>query len=176
MAIVEMLTPKILGSRTRGYPLKPVRSAQSGPVFHFMIAKLPGAPPRSPTPNVAEAREVITIVPRWNVAGRIEIGSADRGDMSIFGVTFEQFFTKREKAWIGQTIILQDDRAFRLIEDPIESLRHVSPQTNIFVGVSAKDLTRPIHSFDDRPRGGTFRGIGFDVRPRLRLSRTVMGL
>ena len=44
---------------------------------------------------------------------RIEIRATDHPNMSIFRVTFEQFFTEREEAGIGQAIVFQNDRSSR---------------------------------------------------------------
>jgi hypothetical protein len=47
--------------------------------------------------------------------------------MSIFRVTFEQFFTEPEEAGIGQAIVFENDRAFGLTENPIQPGGNIAP-------------------------------------------------
>ena len=80
---------------------------------------------------------------------RIEIRATDHPNMSIFRVTFEQVFAKREERRIGQAIVLEDNDARRLIKNPIEPFGNVTSQTDVGFGKSPEDFAWPINTFDN---------------------------
>src|ERR1700730_1309311 len=94
VAVVKMPAPEIFRRGAFAFVFEPIGPAQLRPVFHFMVAKLPGAAPGRPSPDVTERRKIITVASRWNIARRIEVGPADHPDMSILRITSEQLLTK----------------------------------------------------------------------------------
>src|SRR5438128_8156050 len=103
-----------------------------------MITKLPGPPPRRPSPDVTETREVITFVSRWSRGCRIEVRTADHRNMPILRIALEQIFTEPEKTWIRQAVVLQNDRSFHLTKDPVEAFCCVSPEPEVVISKPAQ--------------------------------------
>ena len=53
--------------------------------------------------------------------------------------------TIAEKIWMGDTVILQDDALFNMLEEPGDSPAHSQSTPLVDIGIKTLDLTRPIN-------------------------------
>src|ERR1700730_15292332 len=60
IAVVKMPAPEIFRRGAFEFLPEPIGPAQPRPIFHFMVAKLPGAAPCCPSPDMTKRREIIT--------------------------------------------------------------------------------------------------------------------
>ena len=97
---------------------------------------------------------------------RIEISPANHPNKSIFGVTFEQLFAERKERRLGQTIIFQNDRAFGLTKNPIQTCGNIAPKPDVAVGKSSQHLAWPVDSLDHSAGGGALCDIAVDSGTR----------
>src|SRR5260370_19790017 len=128
-----MPSPEILCRGAAAFGHQPIRPAQRRPFFHFVIAKFPRPSPCGPTPDVTKAREVITLITGRSEVRGIEIRAADHRDLSIFRVTVQQFLAERKEAWMGKTVVLEDNRPLHLTEDPIQTFGNISSKAAVRV-------------------------------------------
>ena len=117
--------------------------------------------------------EIITL--RRAAGAELEIAAADGGDGFVTGVAFQQFLAIGEKCRVRQAIVLQQNRAFDLREDPGDPAGHAGFAAEVDGGEVAGDLAIPINGGDSIApglTGGVLVGVAGSVSDEKKLGGT----